>query len=114
MKMLTMRNNGEYNELRPATEDQVQWVNIYIKKINELGWIDYKADNTITYMSNFTQISINTFNSHELNLLGEYSDFYNLTEMDLSTTTTEKTTYLISANSEKLRGFCGWINRLTT
>ena len=46
-----------------------------------------------------------------LKLNGVYDDFYELGEAG----TTGFTMYrVLSKNHEKLKGFCGWINRITT
>ena len=80
----------------------------YISKLPEM--VNRMDDNTKYYTmpsptSQPISFSINTFNYKHLQ--GEYNDFYSLT-------TSDGITYTISTNETKLRGFCGWINRLTT
>jgi len=73
--------------------------------------VNYDRDNSKQYMAEHDPslvFTIDTFNFINLKLQGEYKDFYELKIQPYGTN------YIISANEEKLRGFCGWINRLTT
>ena len=73
--------------------------------------VNYASDNSKQYIADHDPsivFTVNTFNYTKMGLQGEYKDFYELIlEADGKNIT-------ISANEEKLRGFCGWINRLTT
>jgi hypothetical protein len=68
---------------------------------------DHSIDNTKIYMHNDEMFTINTFNYIKMGLQGEYKDFYELI-------TSDRKSHFLSANRDKLRGFCGWINRITT
>jgi len=50
--------------------------------------------------------TIKLFNYKKMGLQGTYDDFYELT--------CNKKTFTLSYNKDKLFGFCGWVNRLTT
>jgi hypothetical protein len=92
------------------TEDyQTEKVNEFVETLPAI--VNYTRDNSKQYVAikengstvNFT---INTFNYIKLGLQGEYKDFFELT--------IDGTMYIVSPNEKVLRGFCGWINRLTT
>ena len=70
--------------------------------------IDYAADNSIHYTLTdpAINVSLNTFNYIKMNLESEYKDFYEVVAGDGCRS-------ILSANESTLRGFCGWINRLT-
>ena len=98
-----------------------------VEKVNEFIWslpalVNYAGDNSKQYTvmqndDNVTPIifTINTFNYINLGLKSEYKDFFELTMQGQVELGEEKgTMFIISPNEEKLRGFCGWINRLTT
>ncbi len=89
------------------------------EKVNEFiqslpATVNYAEDNIKEYTVVHTDddintpitFTINTFNYIKLALQSEYKDFFELTIND--------TKYIISPNEKTLRGFCGWINRLTT
>ena len=67
----------------------------------------YTVVHTINDINTPITFTINTFNYIKLGLQSEYKDFFELT-------TSDDTKYIISPNEKTLRGFCGWINRLTT
>ena len=104
----------ERQVIKKTEEYQVEKMNEFIQSLPEI--VDYAGDNSKQYTVMYNDdnddnnapinFAINTFNYIKLGLMGEYKDFFELT-MD-------KTTYIISSNEETLRGFCGWINRLTT
>lgn len=73
--------------------------------------VNYASDNSKQYIAEQDPsivFTVNTFNYIKMGLQGEYKDFYELKIQP------DGITYIVSANEEKLRGFCGWINRLTT
>jgi hypothetical protein len=114
------------NVVSEAPAYQVKGLDEFIKSL-PTGQINHENDNTKQYIfendtvrddcqDNITQgalvfsintFSINTFNYKKLSLQGTYDDFYELNSH------TGKT-YMLSYNENKLSGFCGWVNRLTT
>jgi hypothetical protein len=108
------------NVVSEAPVYQVMGLNKFIKSLPPT--VNHEDDNTKQYIfdndtvrddcqDNITQgtlvFSINTFNYKKLSLQGKYDDFYELNSH------TGKT-YILSYNENKLSGFCGWVNRLTT
>ena len=98
------------------TEDyQVEKLSEYIRALADKEVIDYAVDNikeyTVTSSEGLEPIifTINTFNYIKLGLQSEYKDFFEIKVQQ----PINETTYIISPNEETLRGFCGWINRLT-
>ena len=109
------------NVVSEAPTYQVKGLDRFVKSLPE-GKANHENDNTKQYIfdndtvrddcqDNITQralvFSINTFNYKKMSLQGTYDDFYELNSH------TGKT-YIISYNKDKLFGFCGWVNRLTT
>jgi hypothetical protein len=108
------------NVVSEAHVYQVLGLDKFIKSLPPT--VNHEDDNTKQYIfdndtvrddcqDNITQgaiiFSINTFNYKKLSLQGKYDDFYELNSH------TGKT-YMLSYNENKLSGFCGWVNRLTT
>jgi hypothetical protein len=100
-------NNDTYNIFMPfkdfmPQDNVLELINEYID--NELsGKKQYKV-----YIDNKAVInfSMNKYDYINSGLQGNYDDFYEY--LDES-----NKTYIISRNEEKLKGFCGYINRLT-
>jgi len=82
---------------------------------NVLDLINVYIENKIldkkTYMneSSMTHVSINKYDYSNTGLKGNYDDFYEYTNYNNEI----YKTYIISRNEEKLKAFCGYINRLT-
>jgi hypothetical protein len=97
-------SSDSYNKVIPFKE--------FIPETNVLDLINVYIDNKIvdkkSYMneSSMTQFSINKYDYMSTGLKGNYKDFYEYSDAS-------NKTYLISRNEEKLKGFCGYINRLT-
>jgi len=62
------------------------------------------------------RFAVNKYNYRQTGLQGNYDDFYEYTleinKPDVNKPGINKS-YIVSPNEEKLRGFCGYINRLT-
>ena len=73
----------------------------------------YHTRKLLEYISLPTQqqidYTIKPFDYTSMKLQGIYDDFYVL----INNTSAEETS-ILSVNEDKLRGFCGWINRITT
>lgn len=100
------------NERQIVSKTEIYQQENLIKFIETLPpSVNYASDNSKQYIAQHDPsivFTINTFNYIKLCLQGEYKDFYELKIQP------DGINYIISANEEKLRGFCGWINRLTT
>lgn len=73
--------------------------------------IDYDIDNSADYVANDDETltyTLDIFKSAKKGLQGEYKDFYEVISHN------DDTRYILSDNKEKLRNFCGYINRITT
>jgi len=107
------------NVVSEAEPYQIRGLETFIKSLPHTA--THEHDNTKQYiydgdnisMDDYTPscssaviFSINTFNYKRLSLNGVYDDFYELNNHNGKT-------YIISKNEDKLKGFCGWINRLT-
>ena len=94
---------------------QEERVNEFIKSLADQAVIDYSVDNikqyTVIRDDDLDPIifTINTFNYTKLGLQSEYKDFFELNVKE----PINEPLYIISPDEETLRGFCGWINRLT-
>ena len=103
--------------IKKTEEYQVEKLNDFISSLPAL--VNHAGDNSKQYtvMQNDDNITftINTFNYIKLGLKSEYKDFFELTMQGQVELGEEKgTMFIITPNEEKLRGFCAWINRLTT
>ena len=107
------------NVVSEAPLYQVMGLNKFIKSMPSI--VNHENDNTMKYIFDNEQLSnydftctahtaivftIKLFNYKKMGLQGTYDDFYELT--------CNKKTFTISYNKDKLSGFCGWVNRLTT
>ena len=99
-------NNDTYNRFMPFKEfmpqdNVLELINEYI--YNEVyGKKQYKI-----YMDNksIIQFSMNKYDYLSTGLQGNYDDFYEYSDES-------NKIYIISRNEQKLKGFCGYINRL--
>ena len=100
-------SNDSYNKVMPFKEfmpqdNVLELINEYIDK-DVSGKKQYKV-----YIDNnsIIQFSMNKYDYISTGLQGNYDDFYEyLDELNK--------TYIVSHNEKKLKGFCGYINRLT-
>ena len=69
-------------------------------------YIDTQQEGAVEYTDPHTEIAFILNNFDAAGLKGIYDDFYTYTNVD------EKNT-IVSLNEIKLKGFCGYINRLT-
>lgn len=97
-------NSDTYNKIMPfkdfmPQDNVLELIHEYIAQ----GTSEKKA-----YMSANTKIhfSINKYDYLKTGLIGNYDDFYEYSDES-------NKTYIISLNEAKLKGFCGYINRLT-
>jgi len=100
-------SNDTYNKVMPFKEfmpqdNVLELINEYIEK-DISGKKQYKV-----YMDNNSVIyfSMNKYDYINTGLQGNYDDFYEYSDES-------NKTYIISRNEQKLKGFCGYINRLT-
>lgn len=93
-------DKDDYNKVIHASECVTQKTNEYIEEER-----DELVNYTIYVNDRIINFSINKYDSVTAGLQGTYNDFYEYKD--------EKNTFLLSTNEEKLKGFCGWINRLT-
>ena len=109
------------NVVSEAPEYQVRGLNKFIKSLpspaNHEIVKQYIYDNNqmelddesskLVPSSNAIIFSINIFNYKKSGLQGTYDDFYQLNNHNGKT-------YFLSYNKDKLYGFCGWVNRIST
>lgn len=93
-------NEEDWNEV-------VQAEFYIIEKTNEYILEERNGVHTYTVLKDGVTIffSINNYDAKAAGLSGTYEDFYEYKNGDIIN--------IISPNKEKLKGFCGWINRLT-
>lgn len=94
---MMMVNKEGYNKIMKANEEITAKTNEYIET-------DQKE------LIQYTNFSINKYDSVSAGLQGTYNDFYELIEKKEE----EEEKTIISPNQEKIKAFCAWINRLTT
>ncbi len=100
-------NNDAYNRFMPFKEFMPQ--DNVLKLINE--YIDNEVSGKKQYKvyidnKSFINFSMNKYDYINSGLQGNYDDFYEYSDES-------NKTYIISRNEKKLKGFCGYINRLT-
>ena len=100
-------NNESYNKFMPFKEfmpqdNVIELINEYID--NETS--EKKQYKVYTDNNSIIQFSMNKYNYLNTGLNGNYDDFYEYSDES-------NKTYIISRNENKLKGFCGYINRLT-
>lgn len=94
LPIFIMQINPEgYNKIIKANAEITAKVNEYIEK-QEKGVVNYN------------EFSINKYDYAAAGLQGTYDDFYEYI-------CPPEVTLIVSPNEEKIKGFCGWINRLT-
>jgi len=100
--------DNDYQEVKEADAKITEKLNEYIEtgKKGLVQYIENIEDDKFSI--NF---SINNYDSKKAGLQGEYNDFYEYT--DNKNNTKNNKNLIISMNKEKIKGFCGWINRLT-
>ena len=107
--IMFLNTDNDYQEVKEADAILTEKLNEYIET-GKKGLVQYieniEGDNK--YSINF---SINNYDSKKAGLQGEYNDFYEYTNH--KNNTKNNTNNIISMNKEKIKGFCGWINRLT-
>lgn len=93
-------NEEDWNEV-------VQAEFYIMEKTNEYILEERNGVHTYTVLKDGVTIffSINNYDAKAAGLSGTYEDFYEYKNGD--------NINIISPNKEKLKGFCGWINRLT-
>ena len=89
-------NPTGYNSIRPIFENVAEQVSNYIE-ITPHKQVIFTRYN----------FSIEPYNSKADGLNGNYDDFFLYTDLNINKN------YIISANEEKIKAFCAYINRLT-
>jgi hypothetical protein len=98
-------NSNGCNKVMPfkdfiSQNNVLDLINEYILKGSSGKKVYMIENNTIHF-------SITKYNYHNTGLIGNYDDFYEYSD-------TSNKTYIISTNEAKLKGFCGYINSLTS
>ena len=109
--MMFLNLENDYQEVKEADAILTEKLNEYIQS-GKKGLVQYIENiEDDKFSINF---SINNYDSKKAGLQGEYNDFYEYTENtnNMNNTNNNKIS-IISMNKEKIKGFCGWINRLT-
>lgn len=111
--MMIMNPTG-YNSFIPAPYYISEKLNDYINanKKGEVEYIIIPEEDEIKSI----RIIINNFNYVKAGLKGEYNDFYECSislSFGYNKSRDKKEFNYISLNEDKLRNFCGYINRLT-
>lgn len=96
--------DNDYQEVKEADAKITEKLNEYIET-GKKGLVQYIEN--IEDDVNSINFSINNYDSKKAGLQGEYNDFYEYTD------NINNKNLIISMNKEKIKGFCGWINRLT-
>lgn len=96
--------DNDYQEVKEADAKITEKLNEYIEtgKKGLVQYIENVEDDV-----NSINFSINNYDSKKAGLQGEYNDFYEYND------NMNNKSLIISMNKEKIKGFCGWINRLT-
>jgi len=107
--------DNDYQEVKEADAKITEKLNEYIET-GKKGLVEYienieNIENTDNDNFNSINFSINNYDSKKAGLQGEYNDFYEY--IDNMNNTNYNKSLIISMNKEKIKGFCGWINRLT-
>jgi hypothetical protein len=116
---MMLLNPSGYNSFLPAPYYISEKLNEYIKT-NRVGKVEYTIIPEEDDKYKTIHVTINNFDSVAAGLSGEYHDFYECCITVLicfnirSALIREKKEFnYISLNEDKLRNFCGYINRLT-
>ena len=101
--------DNDYQEVKEADAKITEKLNEYIEtgKKGLVQYIENVEDDV-----NSINFSINNYDSKKAGLQGEYNDFYEYID-NMNNTNMNYKSLIISMNKEKIKGFCGWINRLT-
>jgi hypothetical protein len=95
---------NDYQEVKEADAKITEKLNEYIET-GKKGLVQYIEN--IEDHDKSINFSINNYDSKKAGLQGEYNDFYEYND------NMNNKNLIISMNKEKIKGFCGWINRLT-
>jgi hypothetical protein len=116
---MMLLNPSGYNSFLPAPYYISEKLNEYITT-NRVGKVEYTIIPEEDDKYKTIHVTINNFDSVAAGLSGEYHDFYECCITVLicfnirSSLIREKKEFnYISLNEDKLRNFCGYINRLT-
>lgn len=96
--------DNDYQEVKEADAKITEKLNEYIET-GKKGLVEYIEN--VEDDVNSINFSINNYDSKKAGLQGEYNDFYEYND------NMNNKSLIISMNKEKIKGFCGWINRLT-
>ena len=106
--IMFLNTENDYQQVKEADAKITEKLNEYIEN-GKKGLVQYIENiEDDKFSINF---SINNYDSKKAGLQGEYNDFYEYTDNKNNTKNTKN--LIISMNKEKIKGFCGWINRLT-
>jgi hypothetical protein len=106
--IMFLNTDNDYQEVKEADAKITEKLNEYIES-GKKGLVQYIENiEDDKFSINF---SINNYDSKKAGLQGEYNDFYEYT--DNKNDAKNNKINIISMNKEKIKGFCGWINRLT-
>uniref|UniRef100_A0A6C0ILJ1 Uncharacterized protein n=1 Tax=viral metagenome TaxID=1070528 RepID=A0A6C0ILJ1_9ZZZZ len=104
--------NIVYNKVVPLQEYILEdKIREEIKEYIDTAQTEFKTFSLYKTYKDIIHFSINKYDSVADGLKGEYNDFYEYKHSEC--TEENNTKFLISPNEEKLRAFCGYINRLT-
>ena len=104
--IMFLNTDNDYQEVKEADAKITEKLNEYIET-GKKGLVEYIEDH-----DNSINFSINNYDSKKAGLQGEYNDFYEYID-NMNNTNMNNKSLIISMNKEKIKGFCGWINRLT-
>ena len=105
-------SNDTYNKVIPFKDfiphdNVLDLINDYILNDHIAKGNSKKTQyNVNMYNNTIFVFSMNKYDYQSTGLLGNYDDFYEYSDAS-------NKTYIVSPNKEKLKGFCGYINRLT-
>jgi hypothetical protein len=106
--IMFLNTENDYQQVKEADAKITEKLNEYIES-GKKGLVQYIEN--IEHDKFSINFSINNYDSKKAGLQGEYNDFYEYT--DNKNDAKNNKTNIISMNKEKIKGFCGWINRLT-
>ena len=110
--IMFLNTDNDYQEVKEADAKITEKLNEYIET-GKKGIVQYIENNdNINDNVNSINFSINNYDSKKAGLQGEYNDFYEYID-NMNNTNMNNKSLIISMNKEKIKGFCGWINRLT-
>jgi len=106
--IMFLNTDNDYQEVKEADAKITEKLNEYIEN-GKKGLVQYIEN--IEHDKFSINFSINNYDSKKAGLQGEYNDFYEYTNNKNDAKNNKIN--IISMNKEKIKGFCGWINRLT-